>query len=52
MVTSGLARMLCLQTPGSGEEFYRLASESAAGGVPPAAIDFERVREAATRPVP
>ena len=49
MVTSGPARMLCLQTPGSGEEFYRLASESAAEGVPPAPIDFDRVREAATQ---
>jgi quercetin dioxygenase-like cupin family protein len=48
MVTSGLARMLCLQTPGSGEEFYRLASEPVVEGEPPAPIDFDRVREAAT----
>jgi quercetin dioxygenase-like cupin family protein len=49
MVTSPLARMLCLQTPGSGEEFYRLASESAVEGEPPAPIDFDRVREAAAQ---
>jgi len=49
MVTSGTARMLCLQTPGSGEEFYRLASEAVVEGEPPAPVDFDRVREAAIR---
>ena len=49
MVTSELARMLCLQTPGSGEEFYRIASEPAVEGEPAAPIDFDRVREAATQ---
>jgi len=49
MVTSAQARMLCLQTPGNGEEFYRLASESAVEGELPAPIDFDRVREAATQ---
>jgi quercetin dioxygenase-like cupin family protein len=49
MVTSAHARMLCLQTPGSGEEFYRLASESAVENEPPAPIDFDRVREAAAK---
>jgi quercetin dioxygenase-like cupin family protein len=35
-------RMLCVQTPGSGEAFYRLASESA-----PTPVDFDRIRAAA-----
>ncbi len=47
MVTSELARMLCLQTPGSGEDFYRLASEPAVEGEPSSPVDFDRVREAA-----
>jgi quercetin dioxygenase-like cupin family protein len=46
MVTSEAARMLCLQTPGSGEAFYRRASDVAGDGEPPPP-DFERVREAA-----
>jgi quercetin dioxygenase-like cupin family protein len=46
MVTSPTARMLCLQTPGGGEAFYRRASEPAGDGEPPAP-DFARVREAA-----
>lgn len=47
MVTSTQARMLCLQSPGSGGAFYRRASDLA---IPDAAppIDFDRVREAAT----
>lgn len=49
MVTSELARMLCLQTPGSGEEFYRIASEPAVEGEPAAPVDFDRVRAAATQ---
>jgi len=49
MVTSALARMLCLQTPGSGEEFYRLASEPVVDGEQPAPVDFGRVREAANQ---
>ena len=48
-VTSAHARMLCLQTPGGGGVFYRLASELALQGEPPAPIDFDRVRAAATR---
>ncbi len=32
MVTSPTARMLCLQTPGGGEAFYRHASEPAGAG--------------------
>jgi quercetin dioxygenase-like cupin family protein len=47
MVTSAQARMLCLQTPGSGETFYRRASEPAVQGESPAPIDFDRIREAA-----
>jgi quercetin dioxygenase-like cupin family protein len=46
-VTSQVARMLCLQTPGDGEEFYRRASEPVLVGVPPAPLDFARVAEAA-----
>jgi quercetin dioxygenase-like cupin family protein len=46
MVTSDTARMLCLQTPGAGEAFYRHASDAAGPGDPPP-VDFERVRQAA-----
>jgi quercetin dioxygenase-like cupin family protein len=45
-VVSPEARMLCLQTPGGGEAFYRHASEPAGDGAPPAP-DFGRVRAAA-----
>jgi quercetin dioxygenase-like cupin family protein len=48
-VTSPHARMLCLQTPCGGGVFYRLASEPALQGEPPAPIDFDRVHAAATR---
>jgi len=48
-VTSAHARMLCLQTPGGGGMFYRLASEPALPGEPPAPIDFDRVQAAATQ---
>jgi quercetin dioxygenase-like cupin family protein len=47
MVTSAQARMLCLQTPGSGEAFYRQASEPAVSGQPPLPVDFARIAEAA-----
>jgi quercetin dioxygenase-like cupin family protein len=46
MVTSDAATMLCLQTPGDGEAFYRRASDPARDGEPPPA-DFDRVRESA-----
>lgn len=46
LVTSPTARMLCLQTPGGGEAFYRQASEPAGAGEPPMP-DFGRVRAAA-----
>ena len=45
-VTTPTARMLCLQTPGGGEAFYRSASEPAGAGEPPMP-DFARVRAAA-----
>jgi quercetin dioxygenase-like cupin family protein len=47
MVISPQARMLCLQTPGSGEAFYRQASEPAIPGQPPLPVDFARVAAAA-----
>jgi quercetin dioxygenase-like cupin family protein len=47
MVTSGRARMLCLQTPGAGESFYRHASEPFVSGQSASPVDFGRVREAA-----
>jgi quercetin dioxygenase-like cupin family protein len=46
LVTSDTARMLCLQTPGNGEAFYRHASEPAGEGTAPPP-DFDRVRQAA-----
>ncbi|MBA3615782.1 MAG: cupin domain-containing protein [Rubrobacteraceae bacterium] len=50
MVTSETARILTLQTPGSGEAFYRDATEPASAetdpGRPP---DWERLRAAAER---
>jgi quercetin dioxygenase-like cupin family protein len=49
MVTSESALILTLQTPGSGEAFYRDASEPASGETDPARTDFDRVRAAAER---
>jgi quercetin dioxygenase-like cupin family protein len=46
-VTSPEARFLTIQTPGTDESFYRLASEPALEGSEPAAVDFDRVRQAA-----
>lgn len=40
------ARMLCLQTPGSGDDFFFLASDPASGQAP-LAVDFDRVLAAA-----
>jgi quercetin dioxygenase-like cupin family protein len=45
-VSTPMARMLCLQTPGGGEAFYRQASEPAGSGEPPMP-DFGRVGAAA-----
>jgi quercetin dioxygenase-like cupin family protein len=41
------ARMLCLHTPGGGEDFYRAASEPAILGDPALPVDFDRIRQAA-----
>ncbi len=46
-VTSQRARMLCLQTPGSGEALYQHASEPFVIGQPSPALDFGRVQAAA-----
>jgi hypothetical protein len=46
LVTSERARLLCIQTPGSGQAFYRNASQpinDAASGP----IDFDRLRDVA-----
>ncbi|MEO7260883.1 MAG: cupin domain-containing protein [Jatrophihabitantaceae bacterium] len=47
LVLSSQARMLCLQTPGSGEAFYRQASEPAIPGQPALPVDFARIAAAA-----
>src|ERR671921_2716095 len=49
MVTSESALILTLQTPGSGEAFYRDTSEPATAETDPARTDFDRVRAAAER---
>jgi quercetin dioxygenase-like cupin family protein len=45
--TTATSRMLCLQTPGGGEAFYRQASDPATTGSLPTPVDFDRVRAAA-----
>ena len=46
VVTSDCARVLAIQTPGSGQAFYRDASEPAnESGTGP--VDFDRIREVA-----
>jgi quercetin dioxygenase-like cupin family protein len=48
LVTSDIARVLCLQTPGSGEAFYREVSEPVDTDADPARPpDFDRLRAAA-----
>ena len=49
MVTSPIARLLCLHTPGCCEAFYRDASEAIAseGPDPSGPVDFDRVRASA-----
>jgi quercetin dioxygenase-like cupin family protein len=50
LVTSEMARVLCLETPGSAEAFYRGASEPATAELERSApVDFARVRESAMR---
>jgi quercetin dioxygenase-like cupin family protein len=50
LVISPDARILCLETPGSAEEFYRGASEPAGDDTDLSGpVDFARVRESAAR---
>ena len=50
LVTSETARILCLETPGSSEAFYRGASEPATAELEISApVDFARVRASAER---
>ncbi len=49
MVTSERALILALQTPGSGEAFYREASEPATTETDPGRTDWDRLRAAAER---
>ncbi len=49
MVTSESALILSLQTPGSGEAFYRDASEPATAETDPGRTDWDRLRAAAER---
>ena len=47
MVASPQTRFLTIQTPGTDEAFYRLASEPAPPGSLPIPLDFDRVADAA-----
>jgi quercetin dioxygenase-like cupin family protein len=49
MVTSETARVLVLQTPGSGEAFYEDASEPATAETDPGRTDWDLLRAAAKR---
>src|ERR671917_2458224 len=49
MVTSESALVLALQTPGSGEAFYREASEPASADTDSGRTDWDRLRAAAER---
>jgi quercetin dioxygenase-like cupin family protein len=50
LVTSETARMLCLETPGTSEAFYRGASEPLTPNLAATApVDFDRVRASAAR---
>jgi quercetin dioxygenase-like cupin family protein len=49
LVTSETARILVLQTPGSGEAFYRDASEPATEETDPGRTDWDLLRAAAER---
>ena len=50
LVTSTEARILCLETPGSAEAFYRGASEPAGDDTDPSGpVDFDKVRQSAER---
>jgi quercetin dioxygenase-like cupin family protein len=45
LVTSDTARILCFQSPGAGEAFYRAASDPSTGDAGP--VDFGRLRQVA-----
>jgi len=47
VVTSVHARLLCIQTPGSGQAFYRDASEPVNEHTTTGPVDFDRIREVA-----
>jgi quercetin dioxygenase-like cupin family protein len=50
MVTSESARVLCLETPGTSEAFYRGASEPLTAALEAASpVDFDRLRASAAR---
>jgi quercetin dioxygenase-like cupin family protein len=49
LVTSAVARMLCLHTPGSCEAFYVQASEPVSGDEATGPVDFDRIRDSAHR---
>ncbi|TCO28246.1 quercetin dioxygenase-like cupin family protein [Kribbella steppae] len=49
MVVSPTTRFLTIQTPGTDEAFYRLASEPAPEGSRPTPVDFDRIRDAAEK---
>ena len=50
LVTSETARILCLETPGSSEAFYRGASEPLTPSLEASApVDFDRVRASAAQ---
>ena len=50
LVTSESARLLCLQTPGSGEAFYQEVSDPSESDADASrSPDFQRLREAANR---
>jgi quercetin dioxygenase-like cupin family protein len=46
LVTSDHARLLCIQTPGSGQPFYRNASEPVTADAT-GPVDFDRLRDVA-----
>ena len=48
IVTSERARLLCIQTPGSGQAFYRNASEPETT-TGPGPVDFDRLRDVAVQ---
>lgn len=47
LVTSERARLLCIQTPGSAQAFYRNASQPVADATGAGPVDFDRIRDVA-----